>query len=157
MPKQRQLQTPNHGSPPLWFKCQFALPCIQFSVTDGSGTLKISRSEAANINWHNRVREYTNLLDEPVMQDGGLSDKLVLNNVKHMDLPLSSSAPGNEKGQQAQIWANRTGGSPEDTFDRIPRSDHQAHAPGDRHGSRSSSGPLQSAEPEGPQWFPVPQ
>jgi hypothetical protein len=49
------------------------------------------------INWPNRVRECTNLLDEPVKQDGGLPDKLVLNNVKHMDLPLSTSAPENER------------------------------------------------------------
>ena len=47
----------------------------------------------------------------PVKQDGGLPDKLVLNNVKHMDLPLSTSAPENVKGQQApQIWVNRSGG-----------------------------------------------
>jgi hypothetical protein len=45
-----------------------------------------------------------------VKQDGGLPDKLVLNNVKHMDLPRSTSAPENVKGQQApQTWVNRTG------------------------------------------------
>jgi hypothetical protein len=53
-------------------------------------------------------REYTNLLDEPVKQDGGLPDKLVLN-IKHMDLPLSTSAPENERVSRPQIWANRTG------------------------------------------------
>jgi hypothetical protein len=51
----------------------------------------------------------TNLLDEPVKQDGGYLDKLVLNNVKHMDLPLSTSAPENQRASGPQIWANRTG------------------------------------------------
>ncbi len=39
-------------------------------MTDGSRTLKIARSDAANINWSNRVREHTNLLDEPLKQIG---------------------------------------------------------------------------------------
>jgi hypothetical protein len=56
---------------------------------------------------------------------------------------------GKRKGQQApQILANRTGGcSPEDRFGRIPRTHHQTHAPGDRHGGQSSSGPLQVPNP----------
>jgi hypothetical protein len=108
------------------------------------------------LNWANRAREYTDPLDEPVKHDGRLPDKLVLNDVKPIDPPLSTSAPENEKGQQApQIWTNRTGvvhqkiRLAESPIIRLMR-------PGDRHGSRSSSRPLQGVEPEGPHRFPCP-
>jgi hypothetical protein len=82
----------------------------RISFGDGSRTLKISPFRAANINWRNRVREYTNLLDEPVKQDGGLPDKLVLNNVKRMDLPLSTSAPQNERVSRPPRIGQQDGG-----------------------------------------------
>jgi hypothetical protein len=95
-------------------------------------------------------------LDEPVKQVRGLPDKLVLNNVKHMDLPLSTSPPEIEKAQQVpQTCANTTGVFTRRHVWQNPRSHHQTHTPGDRHGRRSSSAPLQSAEPPGTQCITV--